>query len=64
MAIKQFFFHLFPTSYLSINCYAVEEPEGVHMNPLPAPGFKYPMEMKYGLSETRLFHFRGIFMKK
>ena len=40
---------------------------GVHWvrsNPLPAPSFKYPMKMKqFGLSETKLFHFHGIFKK-
>ena len=28
----------------------------------PLPVFKYPMKMKqFGLSETKLFHFHGIF---
>ena len=44
---------------------SVADPEGVQAvrsNPLPAPVFKYPMKMKtFGLSETKLFHFHGIF---
>ena len=32
---------------------------------LPPPVFKYPMKMKeFGLSETKVFHFHGIFKKK
>ena len=30
----------------------------------PSPVFNYPMKMKkFGLSETKLFHFHGIFKK-
>ena len=37
---------------------------GVSSNPLLAPVFKYPMKMKkFGLSETKLFHFHGILKK-
>ena len=32
--------------------------------PSPSPFFKYPMKMKkFGLNETKLFHFHGKFMK-
>ena len=35
---------------------------GFALIPLPAPLFRYPMKMKYfGLNETKLFHFHGIF---
>ena len=43
---------------------AVVDPEGVQASSPepPASVFNYPMEMKYfGLSETKLFHFHGIF---
>ena len=47
---------------------AAVDPEGIQgsrSNPLPAPVFKYPMKMKlFGLSETELYHFHGIFKKK
>ena len=34
-------------------------------SPPPPPFFKYPMKMKqFGLAETNLFHFHGIFQKK
>ena len=37
--------------------------QGVRLNPLPLV-FKYPIKMKwFGLSETKLFHFHGIFKK-
>ena len=37
---------------------------GVARTPSPPLIFKYPMKMKYfGLSETKLFHFHGIFKK-
>ena len=36
--------------------------QGFRLGPLPAPVFKYPMKIKQlGLSETKLFHFHGIF---
>ena len=49
---------------------AVADPgraQRVRSNPIPDtyPVFKYPLKMKYfGLNETKLFHFYGIFKKK
>ena len=38
--------------------------EGIQGFPQRTPVFKYPMKMKlFGLSETKLFHFHGIFKK-
>ena len=36
--------------------------EGLPPSPPPLPAIKYPMKMKlFGISETKLFHFHGIF---
>ena len=40
-----------------------EEVKRVRLKPLPAR-FKIYYEKKIGLSETKLFHFHGIFKKK
>ena len=42
-----------------------EGAQGVGLNPLPAPHFKISYEngSKFGFSETKLFHFHGIFKK-
>ena len=43
----------------SNGCITVADPEGVRS---PLPAIKHPMKMKYfGLTKTKLFHFRGIF---
>ena len=54
----------------AINPYiiTVADPEGIEgarLNPSSVLLFKYPLKMKlFGLTETKLFHFHGIFMKK
>ena len=45
------------------NLMTVADQEGVRSKPLH-PLFKYPMKIKlFGLTETKLFHFHGIFRK-
>ena len=52
------------TDYAYNNQWRIQEFRGFCSKPPPDPVFKYPMIMKqFGLNETKLFHFHGIFRK-